>query len=70
MLMLPLIVVGGKIFICAAAASLIALAVAWKFATFATGKIGGVTGDIYGAVSMLAELSALITFLLTAVSLR
>ncbi len=70
LLLLPLSVGGAKIFFCAATASLIALIVAWKFATFATGKIGGVTGDIYGAVTMLAELSALITFLLTAVSLQ
>ena len=64
LLLLPLSFVGEKIFICAAAASLIALIVTWRFATFATEKIGGVTGDIYGAVTTLAEMFVLITFLL------
>jgi len=67
LLLFPLNFVGEKIFFYAAAATLIASAVTWKFATFATKKIGGVTGDIYGAVTTLAEVSALITFLLTAV---
>lgn len=66
LLLLPLNFVGEKIFLWAAAATLIALLVTWKFATFATSKIGGVTGDIYGAVTTLAEMSSLITFLLTA----
>ena len=69
-LLLPLNLIGGKFFICAAAASLVALLVTWRFATFATEKIGGVTGDIYGAVTTLAEMFALITFLLIGNCLR
>ena len=64
LLLLPLYFIGKIFFLCAAAASLIALIVTWKFASFSTEKIGGVTGDIYGAVTMLAEMFALITFLL------
>ena len=64
LLLLPLIFFDEKFFLCAAAASLVALIVTWKFASFATEKIGGVTGDIYGAVTTLAEMFVLITFLL------
>lgn len=64
LLLLPLSFAGGKFLICAAAASLVALIVTWRFATFATEKIGGVTGDIYGAITTLSEMFALITFLL------
>ena len=70
LLLLPLLIVSKMFFLCAAAASILALIIAWRFATFATEKIGGVTGDIYGAVTTLAELSALITFLLMAAALR
>ncbi|MBR2775218.1 MAG: adenosylcobinamide-GDP ribazoletransferase [Selenomonadaceae bacterium] len=65
LLLLPL-VVSEMFFLSAAVASVVALIVAWKFASFSTEKIGGVTGDIYGAITTLAELSALITFLLMA----
>lgn len=70
LLLLPLIFVSEMFFLCAAAATLIALVVTIKFARFSTEKIGGVTGDIYGAVTTLAELSALITFLLIGNCLR
>ena len=70
LLLLPLVVVSEMFFLSSAAASAIALIVAWRFSTFTTEKIGGVTGDIYGAVTTLAELSALITFLLVAAALR
>ena len=70
LLLLPLNVISEKFFLCAAAATLIALAVTWKFASFSTEKIGGVTGDIYGAVTTLAEMFALITFLLIGNFLR
>ena len=70
LLLLPLNFLSEKIFLTATSASLVALIMAWRFATFATKKIGGVTGDIYGAVTTLSELFALITFLLTAASLR
>ena len=64
LLLLPLNFIGKIFFFSAAAAMVVAFIVAWKFATFATEKIGGVTGDIYGAVTTLAEMFALITFLL------
>ena len=70
LLLLPLSFVSKIFLICAASASLIALIVTWKFATFATEKIGGVTGDIYGAVTTLSEMFALITFLLIGNYLR
>ena len=70
LLLLPLYFIGKIFFLCAAAASLIALIVTWKFATFAMEKIGGVTGDIYGAVTTLAELFVLITFLMIGSYLR
>ena len=66
LLLLPLNLISEKFFICASLASFVALLVTWRFATFATEKIGGVTGDIYGAVTTLAEMFALITFLLAA----
>lgn len=70
LLLMPLNLLDGKIFLCAAAAMLIALLVTWRFAMFAVEKIGGVTGDIYGAVTTLAEMFALITFLLIGKALQ
>lgn len=70
LLLLPLMFISEIFFICAASASCVALIVAWKFASFSTEKIGGVTGDIYGAITTLAELFALITFLLIGNYLR
>jgi len=64
LLLLPLNFVGEKIFLCAILSTAGAFGVAWKFATFATKKIGGVTGDIYGAVTTLTEMFVLIIFLL------
>lgn len=32
----------------------------WVFARFVTGRIGGLTGDVYGAISELSELAALL----------
>lgn len=70
LLLLPLIFISPIFLICAGAASLIALIVTWRFATFSTEKIGGVTGDIYGAITTLSEMFALITFLLIGNYLR
>ena len=70
LLLLPLMFISEIFFLCAAAASLIALIVTWKFASFSTEKIGGVTGDVYGAVTTLAEMFSLITFLLIGNYLR
>ena len=68
--LLPLIFLSKIFFLCAAAATLTALIVTIKFSRFSTKKIGGVTGDIYGAVTTLAEMFALITFLLIGNYLR
>ena len=68
--LLPLAFISEIFFLCAGLASLVALIVAWRFDSFATEKIGGVTGDIYGAVTTLAELFVLITFLLIGNYLR
>lgn len=70
LLLLPLGFISKIFFLCTAAATLVALIVTWKFATFSTEKIGGVTGDIYGAVTTLAELFVLITFLMIGNYLR
>ncbi|MBR4904184.1 MAG: adenosylcobinamide-GDP ribazoletransferase [Selenomonadaceae bacterium] len=68
--LLPLSFISPIFFICAAVASAVALIVTWRFATFSTEKIGGVTGDIYGAITTLTEMFALITFLLIGNYLR
>lgn len=70
LLLLPLLFISAIFFLGAAVAIVIALLVTIKFARFATEKIGGVTGDIYGAVTTLAEMFALITFLLIGNYLR
>ena len=70
LLLLPLNFMSEKFFLCAAAAILVALFVTWRFASFSTEKIGGVTGDIYGAVTTLSEMFAMITFLLIGNFLR
>ena len=70
LLLLPLILISKIFFLCAAAASLVALIVTIKFARFSTRKISGVTGDIYGAITTLAEMFSLITFLLIGNFLR
>ena len=64
LLLLPLNFISEIFFLCAAVAILIALIITWRFASFSTKKIGGVTGDIYGAVTTLSEMFVLITFLL------
>ncbi|MCR5833685.1 MAG: adenosylcobinamide-GDP ribazoletransferase [Selenomonadaceae bacterium] len=70
LLLLPLIILGGQFLICAGLATLTALLITWRFAMLAKEKIGGVTGDIYGAVTTLSEVTAVITFLLTAVAMK
>ncbi len=66
LLLLPLNIIDEKIFLSAALSVIIALIVTWKFAKFSVKKIGGVTGDIYGAVTTLVEMFVLITFALAA----
>ena len=70
LLLLPLNFISVIFFLCAVSAILMTFVVTWLFASFATTKLGGVTGDIYGAVTMLAEMFALITFLLSGNYLR
>ena len=62
--LVPLTLISEIFFFSACAASLVALIVTIRFARFSTKKIGGVTGDIYGAVTMLAEMFALIIFVI------
>ena len=68
--LLPLNFISKIFFLSAAAASAVALIVTWRFAAFAIKKIGGVTGDIYGAVTTLSKMFVLITFLLIGNCLR
>lgn len=56
-----------KIFLTAIIALIISFATTIYVGNFAVKKIGGVTGDIYGAVSTLIELIVTIIFLLAAV---
>jgi adenosylcobinamide-GDP ribazoletransferase len=44
------------------AAALVALLVAWGAARFTVQRIPGLTGDIYGAICLLVELSTLLVF--------
>jgi adenosylcobinamide-GDP ribazoletransferase len=49
----------------AAVAALAATIFAWRFGHWVTGKLGGMTGDTYGAVTELTELLVLAVFLLS-----
>ena len=69
-LLVPLSFFNGVFSLGAMSAILITFAITWGVANFAEDKIGGVTGDVYGAVTMLAELFTLITFLLSGNYLR
>lgn len=60
----PLIFFDWKIFLTVILAAVISVGFTFYFGNFAIKKIGGVTGDIYGAVSTLVELIVLITFLM------
>ena len=70
LLLSPLNFINGIFFLCAVLACAIVRVVSRKFANFAFQKIGGVTGDIYGAVTTLSEMFVLITFLAVGSSLR
>ena len=50
----------------AVAAMMAAMVFTYFFANYVVKKLGGVTGDVYGAVCILAELVALICYLLLA----
>ena len=61
----PLIFLDVKIFLATILALIISFGFTLYFGNFSVKKIGGVTGDIYGAVSTLVELLVPIIFLLS-----
>ena len=63
LILTPIIFFDVKIFLTEILAAIISLGFTFYFGNFAIKKIGGVTGDIYGAVSTLVELIVLIIFL-------
>lgn len=67
LLLVPLIFLRAEIFLAAGAALAVAMIFAVQFGKFATAKLGGVTGDIYGAAELLSEISALTIFLFVAI---
>lgn len=62
-LLSPLIFFSIEMFLTALMSGLISLMIAFGFGRHATKKLGGVTGDIYGAVELLSEFSVPIVFL-------
>ena len=62
-LLMPIIFLNVKIFATAIIALMAAIIFALYFGKYVTEKLGGLTGDIYGAVEFLAEVLVLITFL-------
>ena len=62
-LLLPIILFDAQIFLISMAAMIISIIFANCAGKFSTKKIGGVTGDIYGAVEILAETFSIIIFL-------
>lgn len=67
LILTPLIFFSAEIFLAALGALAAAVIFARAFGKFAAAKLGGVTGDIYGAAEFLSEVSALITFLFIAI---
>ena len=65
--LLPLIFLDVKIFLAAIISLIATIIFSWQFGKFSTEKIGGVTGDIYGAVEIISETITLIIFLFAAV---
>ena len=59
----PLALIDAKIFLTTLAALMVSLMFTIYFGNFTVRKIGGVTGDIYGAVSLMVELLVPIIFL-------
>ena len=62
--LLPIIFFEVKIFFIAIISLTSAIIFSWHFGKFSMEKIGGVTGDIYGAVEIISETLTLIIFLL------
>ena len=65
LLLSPAAIFSERFLIAIPAAIIFSVAVTFCFGKFSVKKIGGVTGDIYGAASMLAELTSVIIFLIT-----
>lgn len=65
--LLPIFFLSEKIFLVSLIAMIAAILFSWRFGEFSTEKIGGVTGDIYGAVEIISETLVLITFLFGAI---
>lgn len=61
--LLPIFFLSEKIFLVSLIALIAAIIFSWRFGEFSTEKIGGVTGDIYGAVEIISETLVLIIFL-------
>ena len=63
-LLLPMIAFSIEMFLTALMSGIAAVAFTLYFGHYATKKLGGVTGDVYGAVTLLSESIVLITFLI------
>ena len=63
LILLPIALIDVKNFLITLTALIISLMFTIYFGNFAVKKIGGVTGDIYGAVATLIELTIPIIFL-------
>lgn len=63
LLLVPLNFLSMEIFSVAVVAVLLAMIFALNVGRYVTAKLGGLTGDIYGAVEMLTEILVLIIFL-------
>lgn len=62
----PLVFFDAEIFLATILAAAVAVLFTMRFGKFATEKLGGVTGDIYGAAEILSETVILAVFLMTA----
>ena len=63
-LLLPIAIVSVEMFLAALASACAAFMFTLYFGHYATKKLGGVTGDVYGAVTLISESIVLITFLM------
>ena len=65
----PTVFLSWKIFLTSLFAIIATIIFSWRFGIFSTEKIGGVTGDIYGAVEIISETVTIIIFLFAALFL-
>lgn len=66
-LLLPLALMELQIFCTSAVTVITAIIFSMYFGRYSTRKLGGVTGDIYGAVEMLSEVLVVVIFLFTGI---